>query len=389
MKKFLLLFASICLSLAINAQTKVGIEHLSQNFSDGVTANGWTIDAQAGNWSAVQSANAGGISPEARMSWTPQFNATTRLISPTIDISGQENVVVQFKHAINHYDGAYTVGLATRSDGGEWNTVWSRSGATVVEAISVPVTNDDLGSSTFQICMFFSGNSYNINYWYIDDILVYTPYANDIAVSSINNDAYAIYDNYNISATVKNVGLNPVTSFDVSYQINDDAIITESISGVSISSGQTYTHTFDPTWEAVAGIYQVDVNVSNINENGDDDDMSNNSLAKQIHIASQSVANLPLFESFTSSTCGPCNTFNSNTFSPFLNSHIGEYAIIKYQMSWPPPGDPYYTAEGGVRRAYYGVTGVPSLFTGGSATSTSAVGLENALYDSSSKGCLF
>jgi len=117
--------------------------------------------------------------------------------------------------------------------------------------------------------------------------------------------------------------------------------------------------------------------------------MSNNSLAKQIHIASQSVANLPLFESFTSSTCGPCNTFNSNTFSPFLNSHIGEYAIIKYQMSWPPPGDPYYTAEGGVRRAYYGVTGVPSLFTGGSATSTSAVGLENALYDSSSKGCLF
>ena len=389
MKKFLLLFAGIFLSLAINAQTKVGIEHLSQNFSDGVTANGWTIDAQAGNWSAVQSVNAGGIAPEARMSWTPQFNATTRLISPTIDISGQENVVVQFKHAIDHYGGAYTVGLATRSEGGEWNTVWSRSGATVVEAISVPVTNDDLGSSTFQVCMFFSGNSYNINYWYIDDILVYTPYANDIAVSSINNEAYAIYDNYNISATLKNVGLNPVTSFDISYQINDDAIITESISGISIGSGEAYTYTFTSIWEAVAGIYQVNVNVSNINENGDDDDMSNNSLAKQIHIASQSVANLPLFESFTSSTCGPCYTFNTNTFTPFLNSHIGEYAIIKYQMSWPGSGDPYYTAEGGVRRTYYGVTGVPSLFTGGSATAISAVGLDNALSTQAAKDAFF
>jgi hypothetical protein len=35
-------------------------------------------------------------------------------------------------------------------------------------------------------------------------------------------------------------------------------------------------------------------------------------------------------------------------------------------MDWPRPGDPYYTAEGGVRRANYGVTTVPSLLLEGS-----------------------
>jgi len=34
-------------------------------------------------------------------------------------------------------------------------------------------------------------------------------------------------------------------------------------------------------------------------------------------------------------------------------------------MSWPGAGDPYYTAEGGVRRSYYSVSGVPTLVLDG------------------------
>jgi hypothetical protein len=39
-----------------------------------------------------------------------------------------------------------------------------------------------------------------------------------------------------------------------------------------------------------------------------------------------------------------------------------EYTLIKYQMNWPGAGDPYYTAEGGVRGDYYGVNSVPDLY---------------------------
>jgi len=34
-------------------------------------------------------------------------------------------------------------------------------------------------------------------------------------------------------------------------------------------------------------------------------------------------------------------------------------------MNWPGAGDPYYTAEGGVRRDYYGVSGVPAVYVNG------------------------
>ena len=103
--------------------------------------------------------------------------------------------------------------------------------------------------------------------------------------------------------------------------------------------------------------------VSDINGNGNDDDQTNDTLNLSMYIATQSVSRTPLYEEFTSSTCGPCATFNSNYFTPnFLANNEGNYSLIKYQMSWPSPGDPYYTAEGGVRRVYYGVSGVPTLF---------------------------
>jgi hypothetical protein len=40
-------------------------------------------------------------------------------------------------------------------------------------------------------------------------------------------------------------------------------------------------------------------------------------------------------------------------------------------MNWPGSGDPYYTAEGGVRRGYYGVNAITSLWIDGVEYSTS------------------
>jgi hypothetical protein len=389
MKKTLLFAGLLSVSMVVFGQIKHGIEHLSQNFSSGFPPTGWTIDVQPGNWSAVQSANAGGTAPEVRFSWTPNFNNTSRLISPVVDVSGVSNLVLEFKHAIDHYSGAYTVGAATRSNGGAWNIVWSRTGIDIVETVSVPIQNADLGSSTFQFCLYFAGNSYNIDYWYIDDVVLFTPFALDLAANSINMNPYVNQGSYGVSATVKNVGINPISSFNIQYQIADGDIIAESVTGLTLNSGQSYTHTFNQQWTATPGPHHITVTNSNINGLGNDNDPSNNTITKTINVASQVVPNLPLFESFTSSTCGPCYTFNTGTFTPFLNSHAGEFAIIKYQMSWPTPGDPYYTAEGGVRRYYYGVSAVPMLFTGGEPTATNTTALNNAFDAQHQKDAFF
>lgn len=49
-------------------------------------------------------------------------------------------------------------------------------------------------------------------------------------------------------------------------------------------------------------------------------------------------------------------------------------------MSWPSTGDPYYTAEGGVRRTYYGVNSIPMMFVDG-GWGGNAASYTDALYD--------
>ncbi len=49
-------------------------------------------------------------------------------------------------------------------------------------------------------------------------------------------------------------------------------------------------------------------------------------------------------------------------------------------MNWPGSGDPYYTAEGGVRKSFYGVTWVPWLVLNGNFTDTDISAVQNG-YD--------
>ena len=71
-----------------------------------------------------------------------------------------------------------------------------------------------------------------------------------------------------------------------------------------------------------------------------------------------------LVEVFSSSTCPHCATMNA-WLNPLLASNADKVAVISYQMSWPGKGDAYYTAEGGTRRTFYGVSGVPASYVNG------------------------
>ncbi len=120
MKKLYILLLFVAMSaFTANSQT-----FFLEGFELPFPPEGWTIDAHAANWSANASVNAGGASPEARFSWEPQFNGDSRLISLPVDLTGYTTVAFSFKHMIDHYGGAYSVGVATRSGGGSWTSVW-------------------------------------------------------------------------------------------------------------------------------------------------------------------------------------------------------------------------------------------------------------------------
>lgn len=372
MKKItLLLLVGFTYISGINAQL------LNEDFSGAsFPPSGWSIDNHDANWSQETTNHAGGVAPEARFSWEPQFNGDSRFISPTIDLTGVNAVTLRFKHNINHYDGAYTVGVATRSGNGAWTSVWSMQGGNTTEDKTLIISNSDTGQSDFQFCFYFSGNSFNINYWYIDDVELLATPSLDLAVQSIEVPSYVeAGQSLPIAVKLFNMGMNDITSFDISYTVDGNTISENA--NVTIQSGSALTYNFATDWTTVTGNHQIEVNISNIN-GGNDDVTSNNTLTKDITGASQIVSNFPLFEEFTSSTCSPCANFNSSVMGPFLTNHENEFALIKYQMNWPGSGDSYYTQEGGSRRAYYSVTGVPNLFVGGEKISSTNTAVNNA-----------
>ena len=53
-------------------------------------------------------------------------------------------------------------------------------------------------------------------------------------------------------------------------------------------------------------------------------------------------------------------------------------------MSWPGSGDPYYTAEGGDRRAYYNVNAVPDFIIDGNVWQGNSSSVTNSQIDARS-----
>src|SRR5690606_27058179 len=173
-------------------------------------------------------------------------------------------------------------------------------------------------------------------------------------LSSLDTKAIVKYGTQAISGTIVNSGENTIHSLKVNWQINDNAIQSESLNGLQIAPGANYSFDHNTSWEAMPGSYDLKVWVSEVNGAS-----HNSSIVKPIQVASGGVIKYPLYEKFTSSTCGPCAYYNDVTFNAHYDAHHEEFVSINYQMNWPGAGDPYYTAEGGVRRGYYGVNGVP------------------------------
>ena len=133
---------------------------------------GWGTDKPS-NWMISYTTNAGGTSPEAMFSWTPSAVAEFHLYTGPIDTSAYTALILEFKEKISGYYGPFTLKVDTSTDNITWNTAYSFSPTASIgpRTTTIPLTAaDGIGSATFRFRFTFSGDSYNIDYWYIDDI---------------------------------------------------------------------------------------------------------------------------------------------------------------------------------------------------------------------------
>ena len=183
-----------------------------------------------------------------------------------------------------------------------------------------------------------------------------------------------------VKGIFRNIGTSAITTCNFNYSINNGPAVSTPVT-VNIAQNANATVSTTSNWTPSAvGVYKVTAWLSNINGNPDGEG-ANDSVKKTVTVLADFVQRVALHEVFTSSTCGPCVAGNRNTDENIFPKYDpSQYAVIKYQMSWPGTGDPYTTAEGNVRRTLYAVNSIPNMQVDG-AWNSNASSYTTALFD--------
>ena len=209
------------------------------------------------------------------------------------------------------------------------------------------------------------------NEYYVDDIcfdyMPFTPLSYDMKAINLTIPSNIALTSapFTISGDIVSVSATTITSLDINYSINGAAPVVDNLSGINLSLFDTLSFNHSITWNPpVTGAYLVKIWASNLNGNTDMDTL-NDYFSDSIYIWNDLAVKQPLIETFTSSTCGPCNPANV-TAEALFTQNPGKITSIKYQADFPGSGDPYYTIETGNRRAYYAINSVPRMEIDGS-----------------------
>lgn len=215
---------------------------------------GWTRTDT--HWGAIASAYAGGVSPEMRFYYSPVATGIYRLATPAINTVGFTNLNLDFKHMVNHYATPYTLRVQTSTNGITWSDVWSVSPTASIPAtpVNIPLTTaNGVGSSTLYIAWVFDGYTNNINYWYVDNIVLAGPdqYGGAVGIMDqgatwnvdiLNNDVYDIHS----AGWSHGIEITPTAEDPVETYFEDSLYFAEYFTGLAtgtIPTGWTRTAT--------------------------------------------------------------------------------------------------------------------------------------------------
>jgi hypothetical protein len=365
MKRLLLISLATCCILGIQAQV-----HFSDDFS---TLNNWTLvdaDGDGEEWFLFDNMDAQGLHATSA-SWTS-------LLGPISPDNWMISIPIDLTAATAPINLDWKVYAQDQAWAAEFYSVYADTTNTTAGLTASPVSfSETLTTSTGYMnrtlnldafagkTVYIAFRHYNSSDWFrmnVDDVVVRSVVANDVSVGDLLMPNYAEQSiPQPVEFEVLNAGSQSITSLSAEYKVGSSVPITELFSGLNIASNSSATLTFTNNWIPMnLGANPFEVKVTLVN-GGPDGDTSNNVSAKTITVYDQAYPRHVLYETFTSSTCAPCTPGNANFEGVLSSVDTNEYTSIKYQMSWPGNGDPYFTDEGDDRRNFYAINSVPRL----------------------------
>jgi hypothetical protein len=233
---------------------------LSLPFSGDLTScqkpAGWSEfnDNTTTRWTINNDNKAGGEACELMCKWEDVIG-TSRFMSSAFVTSGYTSVILRFKHYFDDYRSGCTIKVQQSNDRTNWTDVWTYAsgGGDLTETKELAITVNPADSYIY-FAFTVTGDLYQFDYWYIDNIEVFIP-----AISGNVGVSGATLNYTDGTAKTSTADESGNYSFNVNY--NWSGIVTPTKTGITFNpasrnysnltvnqTSQDYTPVADYTW---------------------------------------------------------------------------------------------------------------------------------------------
>ena len=213
------------------------------------------------------------------------------LITPPLNFSNLDNAILSFasyfsgqafegstdeatiKYSLDGGD-SWVVLTEIAGNGNADNTVWENHNVNLSELLPY---NDVL------LAFHYDDDGGWMFGWAIDDVVIYEPVGLNAEMTVLTFPTnVSLGSAVNIEGVITNTGTDAIESFDIVWSQGGSMSYSQSYGNLNISSGNSYNFTHQDQFVAQsAGLYPIDVTVTNVNGQ-QDEDLSNNSLSNSI-----------------------------------------------------------------------------------------------------------
>lgn len=128
-------------------------------------------------WYISNTAHAGNKAHEMQMYPDYNFNGTTMLTSPLVNLDPYDYIMVQFNHSVEVYDTSHTgvIGIGISHDNEHWESIWTDTITQSILQSRYLLTFDmePWNTKSNHFCFFYSGDGSCVKNWFLDNIIIF------------------------------------------------------------------------------------------------------------------------------------------------------------------------------------------------------------------------